>query len=633
MKERISIKGRSLIFNSLFVLFNLLGVVFITLGYHTGFEENSTLFKLLGIILIISSIGGMVIFKGRLLMASVSRVLVGGLFIVSGLVKANDPTGFAYKLEEYFEDGALAFRIKELFDAPEFSLEFFMDYALLLSVIICVAEIILGVLVIIGGKIKLVAYSMMLMMVFFSFLTWHTANCDSSIKFLDRDTYEMSDPIAQIKIDQINANKDNPDYDLKIFSKTETSVVIDEMKQPQCVDDCGCFGDAMKGSVGRSLTPIESFWKDLILVYLILWIFISVNRITPNTRLENRIFIPASLIVILFFSWIFSWYFPFFFGIVAILGALWVIKYGGKFFGNYYGVAFYVTIVSMMMISYVLLYLPLKDYRAYAVGSNLKEKMTDGIEGVYESMLVYKNKTTGEEKEFNSSSAEYNKSKIWEDDNWEYLSMVQKVIIPTKIPSITDQFNPFVNVHDISEYEKSFPPVNKILASSSIEAVKLKDIKYNSEFDVPLSEYNTSDYDSLSYMIIDTIKMIDPSVSEVSIRDYIVNSDKIVLVFSQNLLKGDWRNIDDLKAIAEECKSNGIPFAVICNGARTDINSFRNEHQFYVPFFVNDETELKAISRSNPSLIVIEKGIVKAKYPFRSTPSLNVFKKKHISNK
>ncbi len=630
MKEKITIQGRSMLFNSVFVIANLIGVVFITLGFHAGFEDASILFRLIGLVLIISSIGGMVIFNGRLLMASVSRVLVGGLFIVSGLVKANDPAGFAYKLEEYFEDGALAFRIKELFGAPEFSLEFFMDYALLLSIIICVAEIILGVLVIIGGKIKIVAYSMLLMMVFFSFLTWHTANCDSSIKFLDRDTYEMTDPIAQIKIDQINANKDNPDYDLKIVSQSETTVVIDEMKQPQCVDDCGCFGDAMEGSVGRSLTPIESFWKDLILVYLILWIFISMGRISPNTRAENRIFIPASLVVILFFSWIFSWYFPFFFGVAAILGSLWVIKYGGKILGNYYGAAVYVTIVSMLMIGYVLLFLPLKDYRAYAVGSDLKEKMSDGIEGVYESLLVYKNKKTGEEKEYNSASSEYNDSKIWEDENWEYLSMVQKVIVPTKIPSITDQFNPFIDVYDISEYEKEFPAVNQILSKSSIEGVRLKDLKYDSELDVSLNEYNLNDYDSLSYAVIDTIQMLDPSISEVSIRDFFVNADKIVLVFSQNLLQGDWRNIEDLKAIAEECRTNQIPFAVICNGARADINNFREENKFFVPFFVNDETELKAICRSNPALMVVEKGVVKAKYPFRSTPNLNVFKKKHL---
>src|ERR1700756_3744062 len=31
------------------------------------------------------------------------RVFVGGLFIFSGFIKSNDPVGFSYKLNEYFE--------------------------------------------------------------------------------------------------------------------------------------------------------------------------------------------------------------------------------------------------------------------------------------------------------------------------------------------------------------------------------------------------------------------------------------------------------------------------------------------------------------------------------------------------
>ncbi len=585
IKEK-TIQGRSLVFNMIFVLINLVGMAFMTMGFHDNFEEQSTLFKFLGIILLIGSIGGLIIFKGRFMMSSVSRVLVGGLFIVSGLVKANDPIGFAYKLEEYFEDGALAFRIKEWFSAPEFSLEFFMDHALLLSVVICIAEIILGVLVILGGKIKLVSTSMMLMMVFFTFLTWHTSNCDSSIRFLDRDTYQIDDPIGQIKINEAEDNED-----LTIVEETMTFVVIDEMKQPQCVDDCGCFGDAMKGSVGRSLTPKESFWKDIILVYLIGWIFFSMRIIAPNSHKENKVYIGAAILVLVFFSWVFGWYFPVLFGVISLLGSLWVVRVGGKYFGNYYGSALFITVMCSIMVAYVLMYLPMKDYRSYSEGSNLLEKMNDGIAGVYESLLVYKNKKTGETIEYSSTSVEYTSSKIWEDTDWEYSSMVQKAIIPTKIPSITEQFNPFISVSDISEYELA------------MEAVSLA---------------------------VDTFEMNDASFNEVSIRKTIIEVDQIVLVSSKDLFEGDWRYLDRLKKIHKTCQEKKIPFAVICNATREQIVEFREKHKFYVPIFVNDETELKAISRSNPSLIVIENGIVKAKYPFRLTPTKKQFIKEHL---
>ena len=37
----------------------------------------------------------------------IAQVLVGGLFIFSGLVKMNDPVGFSFKLEEYFSEEVL----------------------------------------------------------------------------------------------------------------------------------------------------------------------------------------------------------------------------------------------------------------------------------------------------------------------------------------------------------------------------------------------------------------------------------------------------------------------------------------------------------------------------------------------
>lgn len=626
MKEKVSISGRSMIFNIAFALLNFTGVTFIVMGFHPNFEEQEGLYKMLGLIFLIASIGGLVIFKGRYLMSSISRVLVGGLFIVSGLIKANDPIGFSYKLEEYFEDGALAFRIKEWFSAPGFSLEVFMDYALLLSVIICIVEIVLGVFLIIGGKIKLTAIMSLLMMLFFTFLTWHTANCDGTIKFKDRDTYAMTDPVAAMKIEEAKTNKE-----LKIVSQTKTELVVDEMKMPQCVDDCGCFGDAMKGSVGRSLAPSETYWKDIVLVYLIIWIFITQWKIKPNTRKENLVYLTTSVLVIGFFSWVFGWYFPIFFAFVALLGALWMLRAGGKLFGNYFGSGLFVVLISLAMVVYVLSYLPLKDYRPYAVGSNLIEKMNDGVDGVYESMLVYKNIKTGETKEYSSSSEEYTSSKIWEDKDWKYESMVQKAIIPTKIPSITEQFNPFIGLDEVTEYELKLKPVKDAIANSKIPALLVKDLGYNSNMEVPMEEYNVTDYDPESYVVLDTIEMQNPEITDVSIRDFIVQSDRIVVLSSQNLMKGDWSTIEDFKAINESCIKKNIPFVVICGATREEINAFRKKHGFNAPFFVNDETELKAITRSNPSILVIEKGVVKGKYPFRAIPSKEKFNKKHLN--
>lgn len=61
-----------------------------------------------------------------------SRVFVGVLFIISGFIKLNDPLGFSYKLQEYFGTDVL-------------NLPFLEPYALGISVIVVVFEVVLGV--------------------------------------------------------------------------------------------------------------------------------------------------------------------------------------------------------------------------------------------------------------------------------------------------------------------------------------------------------------------------------------------------------------------------------------------------------------------------------------------------------
>lgn len=628
MKKAYTLQGQSFVFNALFILINLAGVTMITIGFHEKFENFKWLYLSIGLLLLAFSIVGLVIFKGRLFMSYVARVLVGGLFIVSGLIKANDPLGFSYKLEEYFEDGALAFRIKEWFNMPDFSLEFFIPWALTLSIIICIVEIVLGVLVLIGGKMKLVSWLLLGTIIFFTFLTWHTANCDANTKFVDRDTYDLSSEIAKIKMTESKTNKE-----IKIVSKANGKLVVDEMKQPQCVLDCGCFGDAMKGSVGRSLTPKESLWKDLILFYLIIWIFISQKRILPNSSKDNAYIVPISLIVIAFFSFIFSWYFPLIFSIVAIFGALWILKAGGKFTGNYFGSTMLVTVLSGFMILYVMMYEPIKDYRPYAVGSDLKAKMLDGKMGVFESGMLMKNKTTGKEEFLTQEQYMDTVRKIWEDKNYELIRMDSKEIVKGKLPSIDSaQFNPTVEVSALGKGERNMKFISELLEQSSIDGVLLLDVVYNNEIEVPKSEYNKENYDSLNYKFIRDISMINPELAEISVRDYLLNAPTAIVLFSKNLKDGDFSDIDKLKHIYKEAAAMGIPFLMICSGSRADIDAWRKKFNFDIPAFGIDFIEMKVISRSNPSLMILQKGVVKGKYPSRSLPKFDWIQK-HVLNK
>ena len=90
-------------------------------------------------------------------LVGIVRIFVGILFIISGFIKLNDPVGFSYKLQEYFSPGVL--------DIP-----FLVPIALFLAVFLVVFELILGVMLIIGYKPKFTVWSLLLMILFFTFI-------------------------------------------------------------------------------------------------------------------------------------------------------------------------------------------------------------------------------------------------------------------------------------------------------------------------------------------------------------------------------------------------------------------------------------------------------------------------------
>lgn len=93
------------------------------------------------------------------------RIVVGGLFIFSGLVKANDPMGLAYKMGEFFE----AWAIKDQF-MPSL-MHVLNNHALAFSVIMISLEIVAGIALIIGYCYKFFAWIIFLLTAFFTFLT------------------------------------------------------------------------------------------------------------------------------------------------------------------------------------------------------------------------------------------------------------------------------------------------------------------------------------------------------------------------------------------------------------------------------------------------------------------------------
>lgn len=93
-------------------------------------------------------------------LVTLCRILVGVLFIISGLIKSNDTIGFAYKLEEYYQ---------------VFGTEFLIPTANLQAALICIFEVMLGFTLLLGKWVKATVYLLLAMIVFFTFLTFYSA--------------------------------------------------------------------------------------------------------------------------------------------------------------------------------------------------------------------------------------------------------------------------------------------------------------------------------------------------------------------------------------------------------------------------------------------------------------------------
>jgi uncharacterized membrane protein YphA (DoxX/SURF4 family) len=147
------------------------------------------------------------------------RIIVGVLFVFSGLVKANDPSGLSYKMQEFFD---------------VWGWSALNNYSLAFALLMNTFEIVAGVAVLLGWRMRLFSWLLLLLIIFFTFLTGYA------------------------------------------------------VLHPDKIKTCGCFGDCLP------LTPMQSFLKDLLLTVLILFIFLKRKVIRPAFRR----FVNATLLTI-----------------------------------------------------------------------------------------------------------------------------------------------------------------------------------------------------------------------------------------------------------------------------------------------------------------------------------------------
>ncbi|HEY0057510.1 MAG TPA: BT_3928 family protein [Flavisolibacter sp.] len=171
---------------------------------------------------------------------NIVRVLVAVLFIVSGLVKANDPLGLSYKMEEFFEIWNASLSSGSFLVSILHTLN---EYSLSLSLLMIGLEIMAGVALLLGWKPKWVLSLLLILIIFFTFLTGYAY---FSGKF----------------------------------------------------KNCGCFGDCLP------ITPLTSFIKDVVLLVFIAFLAWKHRYINAVFSKRREVYIlVASLMLTIAFQW------------------------------------------------------------------------------------------------------------------------------------------------------------------------------------------------------------------------------------------------------------------------------------------------------------------------------------------
>jgi uncharacterized membrane protein YphA (DoxX/SURF4 family)/peroxiredoxin len=358
-----------------------------------------------------------------------SRIFVGLLFIISGVIKLNDPVGFSYKLDEYFSE-------------PVFNMPFLVPLTLGLALFLVILEVALGVMLLIGYKSKITIWSLLLMIGFFTFLTFYSAYFD-------------------------------------------------------VVKDCGCFGDALH------LTPWQSFTKDIVLLFFILILFINKKLVKPlfQNAIQNMI-AYASIILCIFM-------------------AVWVLNH-----------------------------LPLIDFRAYKVGTNIEKGMEipDGApRSVIEMIFIYN--VNGVDTEFTE------KDLMAIPEGATFVDRKDKVITEGYVPPIHD----FTMVKEDSNY-----------------------------------------------------------------KEELLQEPKLLMFVTYDLAAAEEGGMLQLEKLNQEAKAKGYKVIGMTASSPMLIAKAQKKYGLNFDFYFCDGTTLKTIERANPSIVLLEKGIVKQKVHYNDIKKLEL---------
>ncbi|MFK7936911.1 MAG: DoxX family protein [Saprospiraceae bacterium] len=506
--------------------------------------------------------------KNKNLFLTYFQQFCGALFIFSGWVKAVDPLGTAYKMEQYFAEFESTFADAGMaWLAPIFP--FFAQYATSFSVTMIVLEIVLGIMLLMGDYRKFTSWAFLLIVVFFTFLTgftYLTGYVPNGVNF---------------------------------FAFSEWGEYVETNMK---VTDCGCFGDFLV------LKPFTSFMKDVFLLAPAL-LFLGASKSLFQTTSKAQRALGVGLAIAATLAMIHFSGYPV--GIRSVLAGLALV--GVQFLGRTGSVVGSTLITLVFCFSNFYSDIPKTDFRPFRNAVNVAERkaLEDEAQSNVE-VLAYKmtNKESGKvvELPFDQYLKEF---KSYPKAEWKLEQIkTEPTVERTKISDFEASND---NGEDITPEILSDPNYSFMLIAYKLKGDVSSEVMTVQDTIYTIDTLQTAD----TFQLVKRIEGIQPRKVQ-----------KDTYTFDESYLQ-PW--VETVNPVMNEAMAAGLNvFAITALADPDKLDDFRHASQSAYPFYQADDILLKTIVRSNPGIVLLKQGQIIHKWHHKKLPSFEEIKNEYM---
>jgi hypothetical protein len=143
-------------------------------------------------------------------------------------------------------------------------------------------------------------------------------------------------------------------------------------------------------------------------------------------------------------------------------------------------------------------------------------------------------------------------------------------------------------------------------------------------------DYPTVEGEFIDVETTEIQKGYEPPIHDFTIEQHgedfassLLQEPKLMMIIAYDLRKSNYKAFPELPEVITKAKKDGYKVIGMSASGPDQTDKLVKEYELDTEFYFTDETTLKTIIRSNPGVLVLEKGTIKQKVHFNDLNDLN----------